>query len=77
MRILFSLGAVRNSRRRFAFIDVKKAHLYAVCERDVYVNLPEGYEELGMCGKLNYTLYGTRDAAQSWEKEYTRTLLVV
>ena len=27
-----------------------------------------------MCGKLNVSLYGTRDAARNWEDEYTRTL---
>ena len=75
MRIFFSLGASRRDKRRLAFIDIKKAHLYAVCERKVFVQLPEGYEQEGMCGQLNYTLYGTRDAAQSWEKECTNTLI--
>ena len=27
-----------------------------------------------MCGKLVKSLYGTRDAAQNWEAEYTETL---
>ena len=25
------------------------------------------------CGRLNYSLYGTRDAAQNWEREYEAT----
>jgi len=43
-------------------------------EMYIYIDLPPGDEEPGMCGKLNYTLYGTRDAAQSWELEYSGTL---
>ena len=27
-----------------------------------------------MVGKLNYSMYGTRDAAQNWQVEFTRTL---
>ena len=33
----------------------------------------EGEEEL--CGKLNYSMYGTRDAAQNWENEYAMSLV--
>ena len=71
LKILFSLGARRGSKRRFVFLDVKKAHLYAKAERDVYVDLPEGDESPGMCGKLNKSMYATRDAAQNWAAEYT------
>ncbi len=28
-------------------------------------------EEEGMCGMLEKSMYGTRDAAQNWEYEYT------
>ena len=28
-----------------------------------------------MCGRLNVSLYGTRDAAQNWETEYSATLM--
>ena len=55
-------------------IDVKKAHLYAPIEGDVYVDLPPERAELGRCAKLKFTLYGMRTAASSWEKEYGGTL---
>ena len=32
--------------------------------------LPPEDDTLGMCGKLNKSMYGTRDAAQNWEKAY-------
>ena len=69
MKILFSMAATERGNRVLGFIDIKKAHVYAKAIREVYIDLPPGDEEPGMCGKLNYTLYGTRDAAQGWELE--------
>jgi hypothetical protein len=40
----------------------------------VYVDLPPEDHEEGMCGKLVKAMYGTRDAAQNWELEYTEML---
>ena len=41
----------------------------------MYIELPEecGYGP-GMCGKLNYWLYGFRPAAAAWEKHYSELL---
>ena len=51
---------------KLAFIDVKRAYFYARARRPVYIEIPiEDYEpgdELRV-GKLNLSLYGTRDAA--------------
>ena len=59
------------------FIDIKRAYFYAPAKRDVYVKLPiEDYEE-GYCGKLNKSMYGTRDASLNWENEYIRFMLSV
>ena len=44
----------------------------------IYIEIPiEDYEEgdEARVAKLNLSLYGTRDAAQNWAKEYTGTLL--
>ena len=30
-----------------------------------------------MVGKLNLSLYGTRDAAQNWQKEYTGFMIAL
>ena len=53
------------------FIDARKAHLNPRCEDDVYVLLPEecGCPE-GMCGKLEFWLYGFRKAASAWKGFY-------
>ena len=53
-------------------VDVWRAYFYAPAKRRVYIELPEedyqhGDEE--KCGKLNVSLYGTRDAASNWEAE--------
>ena len=51
-------------------IDIKRAFFHALAFRAVFVNLPEEDYQEGMCGKLNKSMYGTRDAAQNWEREY-------
>ena len=60
---------------KLGFIDVKKAYLYAKSTREVYVRLPDEMGMEGMCARLKKSLYGTRDAAQNWEAEYTSLLL--
>ena len=52
---------------KIEFIDIKRAYLQADAKRDVYVELPQEDEQVGMCAKLKKAMYGTRDAAQSWE----------
>ena len=54
------------------FVDVRKAHLNPKCEEELYIELPEecGLGK-GVCGKLNYWLYGFRPAASAWEKHYS------
>ena len=52
------------------FINVRRAYFHARAHRKVYVDLPPEDKEEGMCGRLNKSMYGTRDAAQNWEKDY-------
>ncbi len=61
----------RGGGDKIDFIDVRRAYFQAKARRDVYVELPEEDWEEGMCGKLVKSMYGTRDAAQNWEEEYT------
>ena len=56
-------------------IDIKKAHLHAPIDGDVYVDLPPERAVPGRCAKLLFTLYGMRVAAKNWEKEYSGTLI--
>ena len=36
------------------------------------MELPEEDAQEGMCGRLNKSMYGTRDAAQHWEEHYSQ-----
>ena len=48
-------------------LDVKRASLHGIATRLIHVDLPP--EESGkceICGRLNKTLYGTRDAPVAW-----------
>ncbi len=65
-----SLRAKTGKPYKVLFIDIKRAYFHAKCIRDVYVDLPEQDQQEGMCGKLEKAMYGTRDAAQNWEREY-------
>ena len=77
-RAILSRAATETSMgvwRKLMFIDVKKAHLIPKCNEDVYIELPaEAEGGPGMCGKLNYWLYGFRKAASAWEKHYAQVL---
>ena len=53
-------------------IDERRAHFYAKARRSVHIELPEGDgggPGSRQCGLLRKSLYGTRDAAKSWECE--------
>lgn len=58
--------------------DVSRAFFHAKATRDVYVQFPDEDKvagEEGMCGKFNYSMYGTRDAAQNWQGEFSQQLV--
>ena len=55
---------------KIEFIDIRRAYYQATARRKVYVELPDGDNEEGICALLRKSLQGTRDAAQCWEHEY-------
>ena len=67
-------GVHKSKFKKLGFIDIRKAYFHAPCKRTMYVQLPEEFCEPGefgkVCGRLNYSLYGTRDAASNWEECY-------
>jgi hypothetical protein len=77
--MLLSRAATRNTvrgPRKLLFIDAKKAHLNPRCMQDVFIELPaECGAAPGVCGKLNYWLYGFRPAAAAWEELYSGKLV--
>ena len=56
------------------FGDVVRAYFHARARRKVYVELSKEDFEKGKCGLLKKAMYGTRDAAQNWELEYTEMM---
>ena len=77
-RALISRAATRRRSgtcRKLLFIDARKAHLNPSCTEDVYIELPEEVGAVkGICGKLNFWLYGFRPAASAWERHYSSLL---
>ena len=39
------------------------------------MKLPDEDDTPGMCGRLNVSMYGTRDAAANWEDQYANHLI--
>ena len=66
-----------NRQYKLLYADVSRAYFYAAAARQVYVQLPDedrGPDDIGKCGKLRASMYGTRDAAMNWATEYGETL---
>ena len=59
------------------FIDIRRAYYHAVARRKIYIQLPEGDQEEGMCGILFKSLEGIRDAAQNWEHTYSEFMTTI
>ena len=80
LRMICSMCASNQARQnpyRIMSIDVRRAYFYAKATRPVYIEIPiEDFEpgDEGKVARLNLSLYGTRDAAQNWAKEYTTFL---
>ena len=56
--------------RKFMFIDVSSAHLYAPVDpgTTAHVDLPPECCEPGVCSKLQYWLCGMRPASHGWQE---------
>ena len=54
--------------------DVRRAYFFAPSSRDIYIELPAEEREgsRDQLGKLNLSLYGTRDAASNWREHVPR-----
>ena len=80
LRIICSMCASNQDRRNpymIMSVDVRRAYFYAKATRPVYIEIPiEDFEpgDEGRVARLNMSLYGTRDAAQNWAREYTTFL---
>ena len=75
--VLSETATGKRGGKAVALVDVRRAYFYAPARRIVFVELPlQDYQpgDEHMCGLLECSLYGTRDAAQNWEEELTSTL---
>ena len=66
MKLILSSLASGNKGERLMAADVKRAFFHAKAKKLVYVQLPAedvNPGEENMCGRLNHSMYGTRDAA--------------
>ena len=75
--VLSEIATGKRGGKVVALTDVRRAYFHAPARRRMFVELlPEDYQpgDEHMCGLLQYSLYGTRDAAQNWEEELTSSL---
>ena len=56
---------------------ISTAYFLAPATRDIYIERPPEDVEPGMVGKLEKSLYGTRDAALTWAEACTKVLLAM
>ena len=73
LKSILSITATGNKGEVVMVNDVSRAFFHAKVRREVYVQLVA--EDImpgdeNKCGRLNYSMYGTRDAAQNWSSEY-------
>ena len=78
LKMITSMTATGNKEDVLMVNDISRAFFHASVTRDVYVQLPKedtkpGEEEY--CGKLKFSMCGTRDAAQNWHQEYSNQLI--
>ena len=80
LKMIISMTATSNKGEIIMINDISRAFFHARVVRDVYVQLLEEDQrpaEKGRCGKLRFSMYGTRDAAQNWHNEYSQQLIDV
>ena len=83
LRLLCSIAATIDEHKEEQVVmmvnDVKRAYFYAEVEKPIWVELPaEDMTEEDVAedrvGRLNVSMYGTRDAARNWQAKVTKHL---
>jgi hypothetical protein len=72
-RLIFALVAAYNFDIRQR--DAVTAFLNSPLPTETYTKMPEGFEQPGMCWKLNRALYGLRISPKLWQQEAARVLM--
>ena len=81
LKLLCSLKvSLKTSRRgkplKLAHFDISRAHFMPKARREIYVELPDEdpMKQKGFVGMLLRSMYGTQDASNLWQEDYTGTL---
>ncbi len=80
LRLLVSIAASMDSgktKKKIMVNDVSRAYFHAAAQREVDVEIPKEDDRRQngkKCGRLNLSMYGTRDAAQNWQQRYSTHL---
>ena len=78
LKLILSMVTTANHGEILMVNDISRALFHAKAKREVYVQLTQEDMEHGdekLCGRLNYSMYGTKDAAHDWYQEYSEQLI--
>ena len=78
LKVILAAIAIGHKGEIVMINDVSRAIVHAKVNRDVYVALPSEdttEQDHGKCAKLEFSMYGTRDAAINWHEEYIQQLI--
>ena len=78
LKMILAMTATANKGESIMINDISRAFSHARVKRNVYVQMPKEDQLPGeehMRGKLKFSMYSTRDAAQNWFQEYSQHLI--
>lgn len=72
IRLLFAIAAERNAK--IIKFDIKTAFLYGSLDEEIFMHLPQGYEDNNQVCKLEKSLYGLKQASMKFNEKFTTFL---
>ena len=77
-KLLFSLATTGTKGMteplKLLLIGMRRAYVQAKSERPAFVQVPAEDVSEGQCGRLEVSMYGSRNAAADWEAEHTNAI---
>ena len=81
LKLMLSLKSSKKKSRKgktylMAHFDISRAHFMPKAEREIYVELPneDPMKAQGYVGILERSMYGTQDASNLWQKDYSELI---
>ena len=65
-----SIAANHKETFPIVHIDVSRAYFHAKAQRPLLIRLSSGGTDAGKVGLMKKSMYGTRDAASNWERDW-------